>query len=300
MSNPQLRILTMTARQLLEQPEHPEDLVPAKDEAPIKTYIIEADTQPRKRLLLTTPRPRCEVGESSAAAARQPGPTMARRVEYSFVDTVETRVRDTERRMMAAMRVSHQADVHRKKREFGVLLTTSRCPEGSWALRVASSGSVRMRMIARRDISCVFRPMEAGARDDPLEGNWQLVPLGMSVEEIKQIVAQGVANAIKAIAIYESINQTKQRENKVVGNASNKRKWEGDQNGSPNQQQNKEHKVFRAHSVGPNNKKEYLGSLPLCNKCKFHHIGLCAARCEKLQVEGSSITPRECRITGPQ
>nr|GEU79581.1 hypothetical protein [Tanacetum cinerariifolium] len=33
----------------------------------------------------------------------------------------------------------------------------------------------------------------------------------MSVEEIEQIVAQRVANAIEAIAIYESINQTKQR-----------------------------------------------------------------------------------------
>ncbi|GJR11838.1 hypothetical protein Tco_0794490 [Tanacetum coccineum] len=41
--------------------------------------IPEADTPPRKRLLLTTPRPGCEVGESSAAAvARQPGPTIAR------------------------------------------------------------------------------------------------------------------------------------------------------------------------------------------------------------------------------
>ncbi|GKC12362.1 reverse transcriptase domain-containing protein [Tanacetum coccineum] len=47
---------------------------------------------------------------------------------------------------------------------------------------------------------------------------------GMSVEEIEQIVAQRVANAIKAIAIYASINQTKQQENKVAGNASNKRK----------------------------------------------------------------------------
>ncbi|GJR46340.1 hypothetical protein Tco_1314443 [Tanacetum coccineum] len=56
-----------------------------------------------KRLLLTTPRPGCEVGESSAAAARQPGPTMAHRVDYSFVDTIETRFRDTERRMMTAL-----------------------------------------------------------------------------------------------------------------------------------------------------------------------------------------------------
>ncbi|GKB49286.1 hypothetical protein Tco_0900039 [Tanacetum coccineum] len=50
----------------------------------------------------------------------------------------------------------------------------------------------------------------------------------MSVEEIEQIVAKReMANAIEAIAIYESINQAKQRENKVAGNASNKRKWEG-------------------------------------------------------------------------
>ncbi|GKF12936.1 hypothetical protein Tco_0050862 [Tanacetum coccineum] len=40
--------------------------------------IPEADMPPRKRLLLTAPRPGCEVGESSATAAtRQPGPTMA-------------------------------------------------------------------------------------------------------------------------------------------------------------------------------------------------------------------------------
>ncbi|GJS86229.1 hypothetical protein Tco_0752770 [Tanacetum coccineum] len=51
-----------------------------------KADIPEADTPPRKRLLLTAPRPGCEVGESSAAAARQPGPTMARRVDYSSVD----------------------------------------------------------------------------------------------------------------------------------------------------------------------------------------------------------------------
>ncbi|GKF18262.1 hypothetical protein Tco_0063180, partial [Tanacetum coccineum] len=135
----------------IPKPEHPEDLVPAEDEAPIEAYITkmraaapstyhsllllrtppllpiplpapstsrradisEADTPPRKRLLLNTPRPGCEVGESSAAAARQPGPTMAHRVDCKSVDTIETRIRDTERRMMTAlemvnMRVSYQ------------------------------------------------------------------------------------------------------------------------------------------------------------------------------------------------
>ncbi|GKE63815.1 hypothetical protein Tco_1514182 [Tanacetum coccineum] len=58
-----------------------------------RANIPEADTPPRKRLLLTAPRPGYEVGESSVAtAARQPGPTMAHRVDCSSVGTVETRV----------------------------------------------------------------------------------------------------------------------------------------------------------------------------------------------------------------
>nr|GEV73919.1 hypothetical protein [Tanacetum cinerariifolium] len=157
----------------LHIPEHPEDLVPAEDEAPIEAYIPEvaftptpllppsflsprtppllpiplpvpstsrraeipeADTPPRKRLLLTAPRPRCEVGESSATAARQLGPTMARSlgptmacsVDCNFVDTIETRFQDTERRMMTAleivnMRVSYQKDHAAVRAETGVL-----------------------------------------------------------------------------------------------------------------------------------------------------------------------------------
>ncbi|GKA84747.1 putative reverse transcriptase domain-containing protein [Tanacetum coccineum] len=108
---------------------------------------------------------------------------------------------------------------------------------------------------------------------------------GMSFAETEQIVAERVANAIETIAIYEtntrmaceSISQTKRQEDKVAENASNERKWEGDHNGSSSQQQNKEHKVFRAHTVGSSNKKVYAGNLPLRNKCKFHHTGLYAA-----------------------
>nr|GFC83820.1 hypothetical protein [Tanacetum cinerariifolium] len=42
--------------------------------------------------LLATPRPGCEVGESSAAAVRRQGPTMAHGVDCSYV---ETRLQDT-------------------------------------------------------------------------------------------------------------------------------------------------------------------------------------------------------------
>nr|GFA92536.1 reverse transcriptase domain-containing protein [Tanacetum cinerariifolium] len=70
--------------------------------------IPEADTPPRNRPLLATPRPGCEVRKSSAAAARRPGPTMAHEVDCSYV---ETRLRDTERRMMAALELKDRAAV---------------------------------------------------------------------------------------------------------------------------------------------------------------------------------------------
>ncbi|GJS21988.1 hypothetical protein Tco_0450620 [Tanacetum coccineum] len=131
----------------IPEPEHPEDLVPAEDEAPTpllppsflsprirplsprSSFAIEMIDVASSLIIHDTPirtptLPGCEVGESSAAAARQPGPTMAHRVDYSLVDTIETRFRDTERRMMTAlemvnMRVSYQVDVRsRESSEF--------------------------------------------------------------------------------------------------------------------------------------------------------------------------------------
>nr|GFC88074.1 hypothetical protein [Tanacetum cinerariifolium] len=104
----------------------------------------------------------------------------------------------------------------------------------------------------------------------------------MSVEEIEQVVAQRVANAIEEIAIYEaktnlthkSMSQTERQEEVVVENASNKWKWESNHNGSLSQQ-NKGHKVPRAHTAWPINKKAYARSLPLYNQCKSHHSGPC-------------------------
>ncbi|GJW81004.1 reverse transcriptase domain-containing protein [Tanacetum coccineum] len=59
---------------------------------------------------------------------------------------------------------------------------------------------------------------------------------------------------------------TERQEDKVAENTSNKRKWEGNHNGSSSQQ-NKGHKVPRAYITWPINKKAYAESLPLCNQC---------------------------------
>nr|GFC15291.1 hypothetical protein [Tanacetum cinerariifolium] len=47
--------------------------------------IPEADTPPQNRPLLATPRPVCEVGESSSAVARRPGPTMSHRKDRAAI-----------------------------------------------------------------------------------------------------------------------------------------------------------------------------------------------------------------------
>ncbi|GKD31983.1 hypothetical protein Tco_1242761 [Tanacetum coccineum] len=38
----------------------------------------------------------------------------------------------------------------------------------------------------------------------------------------------------------------------------------------------------RAYTAGNNEKKGYVGPLPYCNKCKFHHEGPCADTIERI------------------
>ncbi|GKA00725.1 putative reverse transcriptase domain-containing protein, partial [Tanacetum coccineum] len=85
------------------------------------------------------------------------------------------------------------------------------------------------------------------------------------------------SRTMKTNMARKSMIQTKRQEDKVAENASNKRKWEGNHNGSSSQQ-NKGHKVPGAHTTWPINKKAYAGSLPLCNQCKFHHNGPCTCK----------------------
>nr|GFB89452.1 hypothetical protein [Tanacetum cinerariifolium] len=218
-------------------PEHPEDLVPTEDEAPIEAYIHEvasaptptpplppsflsprirpphtraamahmratvpstyhsllpsetppllpiplsvpstsriaeipeADTPPRKRLLLTAPRPRCEVGESStAAAARQLRPTMACSVDCSFVDTMETSRESSEfylrhhdaQKDRAAMRAEIEAYSRALEARVAVLETQARRHE--WQRQTANDFAVQHIMRTQA--------LEAGARIDTLE-----------------------------------------------------------------------------------------------------------------------------------
>ncbi|GKC11952.1 hypothetical protein Tco_1008734 [Tanacetum coccineum] len=59
----------------------------------------------------------------------------------------------------------------------------------------------------------------------------------------------------------------------------NKRKL--DNNNQAQQQTPKKQNVARAYSIVPSEKREYAGTLPLCNKCKFRHNG--PSDCPKLK-----------------
>ncbi|GKA73436.1 reverse transcriptase domain-containing protein, partial [Tanacetum coccineum] len=62
--------------------------------------------------------------------------------------------------------------------------------------------------------------------------------------------------------------------------ADNKRRMDNNPRDNHAQQPPyKRQNVARAYTVGPGEKREYVGTLPLCNKCKFHHNGSCAAKC---------------------
>ncbi|GJX78552.1 reverse transcriptase domain-containing protein [Tanacetum coccineum] len=100
---------------------------------------------------------------------------------------------------------------------------------------------------------------------------------GMSSEEMEQVVAQRVANAIEAIAICE--------------------KWGSDQGRNFDQQQSRRIEMVRAHATRAGNKKAYVGNLTYCNKCKLHHTGPCIVKCGNCKRVGHM--KKYCRTSAP-
>nr|GEV34668.1 hypothetical protein [Tanacetum cinerariifolium] len=72
----------------------------------------------------------------------------------------------------------------------------------------------------------------------------------------------------------------------------NKRKQD-DNNNQAQQQPLKKQGVAIAYTVGPGERKEYVGTIPLCNKCKFHHNGQCIIKYVNCKRVGHLT--RDCR-----
>nr|GFA54606.1 hypothetical protein [Tanacetum cinerariifolium] len=72
----------------------------------------------------------------------------------------------------------------------------------------------------------------------------------------------------------------------------NKRKQD-DNNNQAQQQPLKKKGLAIAYTAGPGEKKEYTGTIPLCNKCKFHHNGQCIVKCVNYKRVGHLT--RDCK-----
>ncbi|GKF55131.1 reverse transcriptase domain-containing protein, partial [Tanacetum coccineum] len=66
--------------------------------------------------------------------------------------------------------------------------------------------------------------------------------------------------------------------------AENKKKL--DNNNQAQQQSPKRQNVAQAYATETDERKEYARTLPLCNKCKFHHNGPCTTKCANCKNVG--------------
>ncbi|GKA56328.1 putative reverse transcriptase domain-containing protein [Tanacetum coccineum] len=55
----------------------------------------------------------------------------------------------------------------------------------------------------------------------------------------------------------------------------------------------KKQNVARVYTAGHGEKTEYTGTLPLCNKCKYHHTGSCTTKCGNCKRIGHQT--KDCR-----
>nr|GEW40130.1 hypothetical protein [Tanacetum cinerariifolium] len=122
---------------------------------------------------------------------------------------------------------------------------------------------------------------------------------GISSMEIEHIIAQGVTNAIKAIAVYkartcvtrDSMNQVARQGTKVVKDVKNKRKWENGYDIKSSQQKSKQ-KVEEACVAGPNNKR-------LCQEIAVLQqiIRSIATRKKRMERLIGTLTPAQITLT---
>ncbi|GJX97284.1 reverse transcriptase domain-containing protein, partial [Tanacetum coccineum] len=149
--------------------------------------IPEAEMPPRKRVCFTAPTRRFEVRESSTAvAARQTGHTVARRVDYGFIDTLDASIRASEGRVMTVVgevneRVTDLATTQRQDaHELYVCCEDTRRPsivESSYLLTDEKERGRRQKMTPKKK------------------------PTPMTDATIKQLISQGV---VDALAEYEA------------------------------------------------------------------------------------------------
>ncbi|GJY90184.1 hypothetical protein Tco_0505380 [Tanacetum coccineum] len=105
--------------------------------------------------------------------------------------------------------------------------------------------------------------------------NWHCCPKIM--QEAIEMPTELVEKKIRTFAERQTENKRKQDDN----------------NNQAQQQPPKKQGVAIAYTDGSGERNEYAGTLPLCNKCKFHHNGQCTVKCANYKRVGHLT--QDCR-----
>nr|GEZ36624.1 hypothetical protein [Tanacetum cinerariifolium] len=78
-----------------------------------------------------------------------------------------------------------------------------------------------------------------------------------------------------------------------------KRKFKNTSRNTQNQQQhsNRKQNTGRVYTTASGEKKQYVGSRPLCAKCNYHHDGPCALNCRNCNKTGHSILKKNTKCS---
>ncbi|GJW08220.1 putative reverse transcriptase domain-containing protein [Tanacetum coccineum] len=112
------------------------------------------------------------------------------------------------------------------------------------------------------------------------------------------VIAANPARLQDAIRIANQL-MDKKLQGYAARSAENKRRMESNPRDNHGQQppfkrQNVSgQNVARAYTAGNNERKGYAGPHPLCNKCRYHHVGPCTVKCNNCKRVGHQT--RDCR-----
>nr|GEY94834.1 putative reverse transcriptase domain-containing protein [Tanacetum cinerariifolium] len=266
--------------------------------------IPEADTPPQNKPLLATPRPGCEVRESSAAAARQPGPTMAHGVDCSYaycralearVAVLETHARHLEWQRQAVddfvvqhiMRTEGAVGLTRWIKKMESVFNISGC--------AVENQSSLLPSVLKKKMTDKYCPL-GEVKKVKIE-LWNLKVRDNNIpaytnrfQKLALICTKFVSNETEKVDKYIS-----GLPDNIYGNVKSSKPKTLDETIENNQQPFKKQNVAKAYNLGSAEKKTYEGNAPKCTKCQRNHSGPCTLKCHKCGKRGHYA--RDCRST---
>ncbi|GJR75819.1 putative reverse transcriptase domain-containing protein [Tanacetum coccineum] len=255
----------------IPEPEHPEDLVPAEDEAPIPP-LPPSFLAPRIRPL--SPRA-LEYGDCHPNKQLLGGRTRWK-VSLLVTPLLASALTWWNSHVMT---VTHDVAYSMTWVDLRKKMTDKYCPRNEMKKLEAELWNLKVIGCSQRKSIQIERYV--GGLPDMIHGNI-VASKPKTMQEAIEMATELMDKRVNTIAERQ---------------AENKRKFENTSrnNQDQQQQQNKRQNTGRAYTAGSGDKKPYGGSRPLCSKCNYHHDGPCAPKCYKCNKYGHIA--RDCRGT---